>query len=396
MRITFYSNFINHHQIPLCEAFIRLVGKDNFTFVATEPIPTDRIKLGYRDENKKYNYILTTYDSHENEIKAIRLSVESDIVILGSASDKYIIKRLSQGKIAYRYCERYFKNGWKLSAIPRNIFVSLLKHKRFERKKLMYLCSSAYTAGDVNKFADYSGRTFKWGYFPEVFHYELDDLMIKKHHKRISLLWAGRLISWKHPEIAVLLADRIKKRGIDFELNIIGVGELEREIERKILDLQLEDNVKTLGSMPPEKVRTYMENADVFLFTSDSHEGWGAVLNEAMNSGCAVVASHAIGAVPFLIKHGINGIVYKDGDFEDFCDKVNALIDDPAERKKIGCNAYYSVVKLWNANEAAERLIKLDKCIKLNATTPFLDGPCSVAEIFNENTVYDMLMCERS
>ncbi len=49
-----------------------------------------------------------------------------------------------------------------------------------------------------------------------------------------------------------------------------------------------------LGAMSPDKVRAYMERADVFLFTSDFNEGWGAVLNESMNSGCAVVASHAM------------------------------------------------------------------------------------------------------
>ena len=33
-----------------------------------------------------------------------------------------------------------------------------------------------------------------------------------------------------------------------------------------------------------------MEQADIYLFTSDRNEGWGAVANEAMNSACAMVA----------------------------------------------------------------------------------------------------------
>ena len=57
-----------------------------------------------------------------------------------------------------------------------------------------------------------------------------------------------------------------------------------------------------------------MEKTGIFLFTSDRQEGWGAVLNEAMNSGCAVVASHLIGAVPFLKKKKKNGLVYSSGD----------------------------------------------------------------------------------
>ena len=42
-------------------------------------------------------------------------------------------------------------------------------------------------------------------------------------------------------------------------------------------------------------------------------DGWGAVANEAMNSACALVAGHMIGAVPYLIRQGENGLIYEDG-----------------------------------------------------------------------------------
>ena len=46
----------------------------------------------------------------------------------------------------------------------------------------------------------------------------------------------------------------------------------------------------------------YMESSHIFLlFTSDRNEG--AALNESMNSGCAVVASDAIGSVPYLMRY---------------------------------------------------------------------------------------------
>ena len=47
-----------------------------------------------------------------------------------------------------------------------------------------------------------------------------------------------------------------------------------------------------------------MEKSHIHLFTSNHLEGWGAVVNEAMNSGCAVVANREAGAVPYLIEHG--------------------------------------------------------------------------------------------
>ena len=202
MKVTFFSNFINHHQIPLCEAFIRQLGHDNFVFVATEKVPEERIRLGYPD-NKQYDYVLTAYENVQNKEKAKELASESDIVIIGSAPDHYIVKRLKEGKITYRYCERYFKKKWNIITAPRYFAVSLLKHKRFEKREMYYLCSSAYTAGDINTFANYAGRAFKWGYFPKVKEYDIKTLIKNKGSGEIKIAWVGRFIGFKHPELGI-------------------------------------------------------------------------------------------------------------------------------------------------------------------------------------------------
>jgi glycosyltransferase involved in cell wall biosynthesis len=93
--------------------------------------------------------------------------------------------------------------------------------------------------------------------------------------------------------------------------------------------------------MAPEAVRDHMEAADIFLFTSDFNEGWGAVLNESMNSACAVVASHAIGSVPFLLKDGENGFIQTL--LEMYAETVNVLTDNkPADEGNV---ATWKVIK---------------------------------------------------
>ena len=126
---------------------------------------------------------------------------------------------------------------------------------------------------------------------------------------------------------------------------------LEQELKKMISDYNLENEVHMLGSMKPKQVREYMEQSQIFLFTSDRNEGWGAVLNESMNSACAVVASHEIGSVPFLLKDGENGFIYKDGDE-------------------------------WSAETAAKRFIELAWSILNGNKRPdlFTDGPCSIAK----------------
>lgn len=385
MKITFFSNFLNHHQLPFSKAMVELIG-EGYTFVATTPIPQERLEMGYRDQNQLYPFILTTYDKRENLKKAKSLAESSDVVIIGSAPDDFIVERLRHGKLTFRYSERYFKSGMKITTLPR-YFLSAMRHiKRFQNRPLYYLCTSAYTAADVNMFANFKGKTFKWGYFPETKKYNLEDLFQKKrNNKRPIILWAGRLIDWKHPELALELAERLKEENYDFDLEIIGEGPLKTSIHQFVLDQGLEDYVHILGPKPPEKVREYMEAANVFLFTSDFNEGWGVVLNESMNSGCAVVASHAIGAVPFLIEHEKNGLIYQNGNKNEIFNLVKDLIESEEKREELGKNAYKTIVERWSANIAAKRLLQLIDCIQKGEDTPYKNGICSTAEILKNN-----------
>ena len=183
------------------------------------------------------------------------------------------------------------------------------------------------------------------------------------------------------------MAKRLKNDGYDFELNIIGTGTLENQIKESIISDGLDDCVHMLGSMPPEQVRVHMEQSEIFIFTSDRNEGWGAVLNESMNSACAVVASHAIGSVPYLICDKSNGLIYKDGDIEDIYNKTKWLLENSEERKKISKDAYYTILNEWNADSAAKKILILAETILKDNKSPnvFDKGVCSKAEILKDD-----------
>jgi len=240
----------------------------------------------------------------------------------------------------------------------------MLKHViPYQNKNHYLLCASAYMPKDCKLFGCFKNRMYRWGYFPEVKEHNLDELM--SHKQQNKLLWVGRFLDWKHPEYAVMLAKKLKQSGYNFTLDMIGCGELEADIKNMIEQENLTDCVNMLGSMPPENVREHMEKAEIFLFTSDRNEGWGAVLNEAMNSGCAVVANREIGSVPFVIEDAKNGVVY-DSSFNDFYSKVVGLLEDKEKTQDIGEKAYETLAEKWNAKVAAERLVKLIENIRTN------------------------------
>ena len=382
MNVVMLSNFFNHHQSALSNALWNYPDI-TYRFVETQQIPQERKKMGYR-QSYPQKYVLRTYESKEQEIRCAEQLNRAETVIAGSAPESILRQRIKAGKLLFRYSERPLKHGLQpLKYVPR-----LLKwnYRNPPGKPIYLLCASAYTAGDYRKFGLFKNRCYKWGYFPETRQYpNLDDLFIKK--SKTTLLWCGRFLAWKHPDDALTVARRLKEAGVSFTLKMIGTGELENCLRQTIQAEGLQNCVELTGPMPPGQVRDYMEKAGIFLFTSDRQEGWGAVLNEAMNSGCAVVASDAIGSVPYLVKDRENGLVYHSGSVDELFERVKGLLDHPAEQRRLGEAAYRTIADLWNAEIAAKRLIALSQAILDGDASPelFEDGPCSRAEIIRED-----------
>lgn len=348
-----------------------------------------------KDGRKAYPFEIKANESNELQKKAEQLAIESDVVIIGSAPDSYIIPRLKRNKLTFKYSERPLKKGIHWNNLAHIICGMWLHHGRFQSKPLYMLAASAYTADDYARFGCYRGKCYKWGYFPEAKKYDPDELMKGKLSaasdglKRpcVSILWAGRLIGWKHPDASIRLAESLKEKGYSFKMTLIGTGEMEEQLHNMIRDKSLEDCVEMPGAMKASEVRSYMEKADIYLFTSDFNEGWGAVLNESMNSGCAVVASHAIGSVPFLIKDEENGLIYENGNQKQLEQQVCRLMEDAEYRMKLGLNAYHTIADLWNADVAAERLIDLCENIIFAKKTksPYENGICSEAKVMEND-----------
>ena len=374
MKVTFFSNFLNHHQLPFCQEMINLHG-DNFKFVATEKIPEEQIKLGYEDMNDKYDFVIKSY---ENEKEVYRLADESDVVIIGSAPTKYITNRIKSKKLTFRYSERVFKHYNSLRCIKS--YISIFLKRTFAEKNVYLLCASAFSARDYNIAGAYINRCYKWGYFPEVKeHTDVQKIIDNKIEN--SILWVGRFIDFKHPEIVIKLANELKNNKTKFKITMIGTGELKLKIINMIKEKKLEDVVEVLDSMSPNEVRKHMEKSKVFLFTSDKGEGWGAVLNESMNSACAVVVNSVIGSVPFLVEDKKNGLIYNNGNFQDLVYNVQYLLDNKDKCDELGRMAYYTMLEKWSPQIAAERITNLsENLLKKSKMDLYKDGPCSKAK----------------
>lgn len=423
MRITFVSNYINHHQIPFCKAMCRYAQVD-FTFIQTQPMEEERIRMGW--QLPEGLHFLKLY--YEEPQVCRDLIMDSEIVLFGGCEDEsYIEKRLEAGKPVIRLSERLYKGGQWKAISPRGLRKKYHDHVRYRKAQVYLLCYGAYVPDDFHIIRAYPGKMYRWGYFPETKTYDVDKLMAGKGYgkdKKLSIMWAARMIELKHPELAIKTAHYLKSSGIDFHLNMVGGGELEQQMRELARTLKVEDCVSFTGFCAPQKVREMMEQTNIFLMTSNRIEGWGVVINEAMNSGCAVVASHIIGSVPYLIRNGENGLIYKEKKEKQLFIQTARLAGDRALCERLGREAYRTIVEEWNPENAADCLMELLAELKLlemseSAGTAAggsgkasggaeeaaysadrtgirtATGPCSPTPVIPERKMYQYLMKEK-
>lgn len=304
---------------------------------------------------------------------------DADVVIIGASEPVELVRnRLNEGKLTFRGSERLFKTRSRYLKAPIHWFRCLLTRDAY------LLCSSASSARDYNLLGFYKNRSYKWGYFTEVKAIDpvtLWDRKIASHPQKntISILWVGRMIGWKHPEVAIKALYSIKKAGYSFVFNIIGDGQVAPMVRRLVEQLQMNDSVHLLGARSTAEVRQYMENAEIYLFTSDRQEGWGAVLNESMSCACAVVANSEIGAVPFLLKDGINGRIYNKGSVDSLVECLIPLMQSESYRRQLGVEAYRTISEQWTPRKAAGNLLQLIDDLQHGRDTSIEYGPCSKA-----------------
>jgi len=96
-----------------------------------------------------------------------------------------------------------------------------------------------------------------------------------------------------------------------------------------------------LGAVSPKELRDVYAASDVLVVpsirTRTFREPWGLVVNEAMNSGLAVIATDAVGAAAGgLVRDGHNGLIVPAGDERALAQAIGRLARDASLRNRLG------------------------------------------------------------
>lgn len=379
MTFTFVSNYINHHQIPLCDALYERLGR-GFAFIQTMPMEAERVEMGWGVAENEIPYVMCLY---EDEYECLKRIMESDVVLFGwTGREDIVMPRLQSGKTTLRVSERLYREGQWKAVSPRGLIAKYREHIRYRKENVCMLCAGAYAASDFHLIGAYPDKLFKWGYFTKLRTYgDGAFAAMKPKEGPLQIVWAGRFIPLKHPEYAVRLGAALQKNGHAFRIHMLGGGEMEAALKQEIRREGLSESFVFYGYTGPEQVRDVMEKCHIHLFTSNHLEGWGAVVNEGMNSGCVEVVDARVGAAPFLIRHGENGLLYQSGSYDEMEALVFDLFENWEARQAMGRAAYETIRDMWNAEHAAAALLQFSDRLRQGKIVPEKEGPLSPAPV---------------
>ena len=150
-------------------------------------------------------------------------------------------------------------------------------------------------------------------------------------------------------------------RGLKGQLWLAGEGRWRARLEAIVRDLELEDEVRFLGTLPHESLLRLYETNSISAVVLPSvdlgngyHEGIPVALIEAMSYGVPVVGTHT-GAIPELVTAGA-GLLVHPGNLEGLANAIQLLLQDRHEAVRIGTEGRRRVVQAYGAAQVAQDL----------------------------------------
>jgi len=179
---------------------------------------------------------------------------------------------------------------------------------------------------------------------------------LRKNPDEIILICVGRFQPEKGQKFLIEAMDIVRKTNTSIRLVLCGSGPEEGKIKNLVKNLNLEDRVFFMGTVPKDTIPEILKSADIFVLPSLS-EGFPNVLLEAMASGLPIISTNVDG-VNEIVKSGINGYIIPSGSSESIANAIIELCSEPGILKKIGENNIISA-KRYRWDQIMDELEKI-------------------------------------
>ena len=241
--------------------------------------------------------------------------------------------------------------------------------EEFDKPKFLHLREKIHHAAFVVAISSF-GRSQLWRWLPAeewskvaVVHCAIErqffvNAVDVQANDSMRLINIGRLCAQKGQLLLVEAAGKLAAEGVEFELVLVGDGEMRGPIEAAIARLRLNGIVRITGWIDSDSVRTELLGARALVMPSFA-EGLPVVVMEAMAVGRPVVTTRIAG-IPELVRDGQDGWLVPPGSLEDLVDAMRAcLAASPADLSRMGANGQARVGQRHDADREAAKLVQL-------------------------------------
>ncbi len=187
---------------------------------------------------------------------------------------------------------------------------------------------------------------------------------------RRRMVCIGRLNEQKGQLLLVEAASRLASRGIEFEVVLIGEGEMREEIDALVERLGLQDRVRLTGAIGTDEMVEEILKARALVLPSFA-EGLPMTIMEAMSLRRPVLTT-SIAGIPELVQPGKHGWLFPAGSVEALVEAMEMVLDLPVdELEAMGEAAHARAVERHSVDVEAAKLaiLFLESCPQLAKRT---------------------------
>lgn len=171
------------------------------------------------------------------------------------------------------------------------------------------------------------------------------------YRKHITLITVARLSWAKGYEFMLDAVALVVKKYPEIKYLVIGDGDYKEAIQFAAYQLGMlqNDQVQFLGQTPREKIRDYLQNADIMIHGA-IEEGFCNAVIEAQAMELPVVCSNA-GGLPENVEDGVTGFVVQRRDPEAMAEKIIYLIENRNARLEMGKSGRLRALERFDLNK---------------------------------------------
>ena len=203
------------------------------------------------------------------------------------------------------------------------------------------------------------------------------------HGRPLNILYLGRLVDCKGPDLTIQAFDLACQRVLDAHLTIAGGGPLLAACLALQRHSSCPDRIRLLGEVEPTTAQNLMVQADLFTAhhrkgpITGQEEAFGVALAEAQAAGLPVVTGIS-GGVPEIVADGKTGILFTPGDVDAHARALLRLFRDESLGQKMGQAGWARVHRLFSPQSET---ITLRQILDLDSSAPSLAGARSCSRV---------------